>query len=150
MDCLLTQLSVAGSAEMVFDVAGAVDVFGIGRIALEFGEHRGKRLADKIGEDVETAAVRHADREFANPKLAAATKDRFESRHQRLGAFDAEPLGAGVAPIEKPLEGLRLGQCLPNLFSYCGRKPRAALSPFKFLLDPGPLGVALNVHVLDA
>src|SRR5207248_883746 len=49
VDSLTADLPVAGSAEMVFDVAGAVNVLGIGRIALELGEDRGKRLADKIG-----------------------------------------------------------------------------------------------------
>ncbi len=111
MDRLPADFAVARSAEMVFDVAGAVDVLGIGRIALELGEDRGKRFADEIGEHVEPAAMRHADHEFTNTELAAAVQDRFERRHQRLGALDAEPLGAGVAPVEKPLEGLRLGQC---------------------------------------
>ncbi len=135
---------------MVFDVARAVDVLGIGRIALELGEDRGKRFADKICEHVEAAAVRHPDHEFTNTEFVAAVQDCFERRHQRLGALDAEPFGASVAPVEKPFEGLRLGQCPQDLFSYSGREDRAALTILELFLDPRPLGRCLNVHVLDA
>ena len=106
-----THFSVARSAEVVFDVARAMDVLGIGGIPLELGEDRGKRFADEICEHVETAPVRHADHELTDTELVAAVEDRLQRRHQRLGAFDAKPLGAGVAPVEKPLEGLPLGQC---------------------------------------
>ena len=147
---MTTHFSIARSAEVVFDVAGAVDVLWVGRIALELGENRGKRLAYEIGEHVEPAAVRHADHELTDTEFAAAVQDCFECRHQRLGTLDAETLGAGVAPVEKPLEGLRLGQSPQNFFFYTGRRDRAALSPLEFFLDPGPLGWRLNVHVLDA
>ena len=132
---LPADLAVARGAEMVFDVARAVDVLGIGRIALELGEDRGKRLADEIGEHVEPAAVRHADHEFADAELAAAAQDRLERRHQRFGAFDAKPLGAGVAPVEKPLEGLGRGQGPQNLFFYC--RPTAPGGPVASRIFPG-------------
>jgi hypothetical protein len=51
---------------MVFDIARAVDMLGVCRIALELGEDRGEGLADKIGKHIEAAAVRHADHELAN------------------------------------------------------------------------------------
>src|SRR5215475_13864930 len=104
MDGFPTDLAVTGRAEVVLDVSRAVNVIGIGRIALKLREDRRKRLADEIGEHVETPAMRHADDEFANTKLAAALKDRFEGRHQGLGSLDAEPLGSRVPPVEKPLE----------------------------------------------
>ena len=56
--------------------------------------------------------MRHADHEFAGRPSAALAQDRFERRHQRFGALDAEPLGAGIATVEKPLEGLGGGQDL--------------------------------------
>ena len=135
---------------MIFDVARAVYVLWIGRIALELREDRGKRFADKIGEHVQTAAVRHADHEFTDTELAAAVEDRLQRRHEEFGAFDAKPLGAGVAPVEKPLERLRLGQCPQDFLPYSGRQHRAAPPLLEFFLDPGPLGRHLNVHVLDA
>src|SRR5262249_24162007 len=102
---------------MIFDVARAMHVLELGSIALKLGEDRSKGLADEIGQHVEPAAVRHADDEFSYAEFAAAAQDRLERRHQRLGAFDAEPLGAGVPTIEKPLEILggasRLHDLLP-------------------------------------
>ena len=46
---------------MIFDVARAADVLGIGRAAGEFGEDRPIGLAHDVGEDVEAAAMGHAD-----------------------------------------------------------------------------------------
>ena len=61
-----------------------------------------------------------------------------------------ETLGAGVAPVEKPLEGLGRRQDAENFFLFRCRQPCPALAPFKSLLDPGALGRHLDVHVLDA
>ena len=107
---LAADLAVGRGAEMVFDVARAVDMLGVGRVALEFGKDRGERLADEIGQHVEPAAMRHADDELADAELAPRAQDRLQRRHQRFGALDAEPLGAGIAAVEKALEGLGRGQ----------------------------------------
>src|ERR1700716_720930 len=93
-------LAVARSAEMVFDIARALDVLGVGGVALEFGKDRGERLAHEIGQHVEPAAMRHADDKLADAKLGAAAQDRSERRHQRFRALDAEPLGPGMAAGE--------------------------------------------------
>ena len=134
---------------MVFDIPRAVDVFELRRAALELGEDRGERLADKIGQHVQSAPVGHADHKLTDAQLAAATQDCLERWHQRLGALDAEPLGAGVATIEKPLECLGGGQDLQDLlFNRC-RQLRALLF-LVFFLNPRPLGRHLDVHVFDA
>src|SRR5260370_41552811 len=106
MDGLAADLAVPRSSEMVFDVARALDVVEICGIGLELGKDCGKGLADKIGEHVEAAAMRHADHEFADVELGAAAQDGLERRHQRFGSLDAEPLGPGIAAIEKPLKDL--------------------------------------------
>ena len=120
---------------MVFDVARALDVVGVGRIALEFGEDRGDGLADEIGEHVEPAAMRHADHEFADAELGAAPQDRFQRRHQRFGAFEAEPLGAGVTAVEKALEGLGDRSGSPELL--CVRPPTAPAGARASRISPG-------------
>ena len=61
MDLVAVELAVRRGAEVVFDVARAADVGGIGRAAGEFVEDRLRRLAHDVGEDVEAAAVGHAD-----------------------------------------------------------------------------------------
>src|ERR1051326_7963446 len=65
-------LAVARSAEMVFDIARALDVLRVGGVALELREDRGEGLAHEIGQNIEPAAMRHADDEFANAELGAA------------------------------------------------------------------------------
>src|SRR5207302_6532618 len=77
VDGLPADLAVARSAEMIFDVAGPVDVLGWRRIALELGEDRGKGLADEIRQYVAPAATGHADHKLANAELAAAVEDRL-------------------------------------------------------------------------
>ena len=142
--------AVDRGAEVVFDVARAVNMLGVGRIALELGKDRGERLADEIGEQVEAPAMRHADDEFADAERAAATQDRFQRRHQGFGALDAEALGAGITAVEKALKGLRGRQDLQN-FLFVGRRQLCIATPrLEFLLDPGALGRDLDVHVLDA
>ena len=69
---------------MVLDVARALDVLGIGGIALELGEDRGERLAHEVGQHVEPAAMRHADDELLHAELAAALDDLLQRRDQRL------------------------------------------------------------------
>src|SRR5437763_12792937 len=71
---LSTNFPVAGGAEVVFDVTRAVDMLGVCRIALELGEDRGKRLAEKVGEHVERAAMGHADHELADAEFAPAAQ----------------------------------------------------------------------------
>ena len=99
---------------MVFDVARALHVLGIGGIALEFGEQRGERLAHHVGQHVEPAAMRHADHQLLHAELAAALDDLLQRRDQRFAAFEAEALGAGVALVEEALELLGRGQALED------------------------------------
>ncbi len=134
---------------MVFDIARAMDLLGVGRIALEFGKDRGERFADKIGQHVEPPAMRHADDEFASAERAAPAQDRLQCRHQGFGALDAEPLGAGIAAVEKTLEGLGNGQDLQDLFAEGRRQRRSAVARLEFLLDPGALRRRLDMHIFD-
>jgi hypothetical protein len=53
-------------------------------------------LAHDLGEDVQPAAVGHAEDDLADAELAAALDDLLERRDQRLGAVEAEALGAGI------------------------------------------------------
>ena len=61
MHAVVVELAVGRGAEMIFDVARAFDVVGLGRAALELVEDRPIGLGHDIGEHVEAAAMRHAD-----------------------------------------------------------------------------------------
>jgi hypothetical protein len=61
MHLVAVELAVRRGAEVVFDVARAADVGRVGRAAGEFVEDRAVGLAHHVGQDVEPAAVGHAD-----------------------------------------------------------------------------------------
>ena len=61
VDGVAVELAVGGGAEVVLDVAGALDLLGLVAAALELVEDGAVGLAEDVGEDREAAAVRHAD-----------------------------------------------------------------------------------------
>ena len=85
----------------------------------------------------------------SSPASAAAGEDLVEDRDRRLGALDAEPLGADVLRGEELLE--RLGGVEPLedavLLLPCERRLRAP-RPVDWIQRCS--SVLLDVHVLDA
>ncbi len=150
MDEVAVEAAVRRGAEMVFDVARALHVFGIGGIALEFGEHGGKGLAHHVGQHVEPAAMRHADDQLFHAELAAALDDLFERGDQRFAAIDAEAFGAGVALVAKALEHLGIGQALEDRALAGDGELGVIARHLDARLNPLALLELLNVHVLDA
>ena len=114
MDAVVVELAVRRGAEMIFDVAGALDRVGIGGAALEFMEQRAMRLAHHLGQHVEAAAMRHADHDLLHPEIAAALDDLLQRRDQRFAAVEAEPLGAGEFDIAELLEAFGLDQLVQD------------------------------------
>ena len=141
---------VGRGAEVVLDVAGAADVLGMGGAALELREDRREGLAHEVGQDVEAAAVRHADHDLLQAQLAAALEDLLQRRDHGLAAVQAEALGAGVLLVEELLEDLGRGQALQDGALAVLGELGLVLDRFDALLDPGLLGRVLDVHVLDA
>src|SRR5690348_5787953 len=99
---------------MVLDVTRALHILRVRRIALELREQRDEGLADHVRQHVQPAAMRHADDQLLHAELTAALDDLLERGNERLRAFEAEALGAGVAAVEKPLQDLSVGQALEN------------------------------------
>src|SRR5215471_4503762 len=149
MDGAPADLAIARGAEVIFDVARAMDVFGICRITLKLREDRCEGFADEIGKNVEAPAMRHPDHELADAQLGAAVEDGFEGGHQGFRTLDAKTFGPDVASVEKALEGFRDRECAQNFRPYGRRHCGAALSLLEFFLDPGLLGGILDVHVFD-
>ena len=58
------ELAVGRGAEVILHVAGALDVVGRRRAALELVEDRAVRLAHHLRQHVEPAAMRHADHDL--------------------------------------------------------------------------------------
>ncbi len=149
MNLVAVELAVGRSAEMVLDVARALDVVGRGRAALELVEDDVVRLAHDLGEHVQPAAMRHAEHDLLHAELAAALDDLLERRDQRLGAVEAEALGAGILDVEEPLETLGLGELVEDRLLALTREGDALVRALDPLLDPALLGRVGDVHELD-
>src|ERR1700747_221789 len=97
------ELAIRGSAEVILDVGGALDILRIGRIALELGKDGGKRLAHEVGEHIQATAMGRADHDLVDPELAAALEDLLQSWNQGFAAVEAEAFRAGIFAIEEAL-----------------------------------------------
>ncbi len=134
---ILVELAIGGGAEMVFHVARALDLVGVGRASLELVEDRPVGLAHDIGEHVQASAMGHADDDLADAELPAALDDLLERRHRGFATVEAEALGAGILHVEEALEGLGLDELLQDRLLALRRE--ADLTAFDVFLDPGAL-----------
>ena len=150
MDVAAVELPVGRGAEVVFDVGRALDILGIGGIALEFREDGREGLADEIGQHVEPAAMGHAHHHLIDAELAAALQDLLQRRDRGLAAVQPEALGAGIFAVEEALEDLRRRQPLQYRELTLGGELGLVADRFDALLDPGLLGRVLDMHELDA
>ena len=66
-------------------------------------------LVHDMGQDRQTAPMRHADDDFLDAELAAPLENLFKRRHQCFATIETEPLGAGIFGVDKAFETLRLG-----------------------------------------
>ena len=114
VDLVAVELAVRRGAEVILDVARALDVVGRGRAALELMEDDVVRLAHDLGQHVEPAAMGHAEHDLLHAELAAALDDLLQRRDQRLAAVEAEALGAGVLDVEELLEALGLDELVED------------------------------------
>src|ERR1700761_8383841 len=99
---------------MILYVTRAVGVVRRRRTALEFVEDRALRLPQHMREDVETPAMRHAERNVLHAQRAAALDDLLERRDHRFGAVEAETLGAGEFQVAKLFEALGLDELVED------------------------------------
>ncbi len=99
---------------MVLDVARALDFVGQERAALELVEQGAVRLAHHLAQNVQAAAMGHAEHDFLGAERAAALDDLLERRQHGFAAVKAEALGAGVAHVEEFLETLAFDQLLQD------------------------------------
>ena len=95
--------AVVGVAEVVLHVAVA---FGglVDDGAAEFATDDLVRLVQHVGQDVEPAAVGHADAHLLHAEGRAVIHQGVQQRDQGFGPLQAELLGAVVAGVEELLE----------------------------------------------
>ncbi len=149
MDGVAVELAVARRAEVVLDVAGALDLLGLEAAALELVEDRPVGLLQHVGEHAQPAAVRHADDDLLDAEGAAALDDLLHRRDQRLAAVDAEALGAGVLDLQELLEALGLDQLVEDRAAALAGEGDLLAEALDALLEPGRLRRVGDVHVLE-
>src|SRR3954452_9052587 len=150
MDPVVVELAVRRGAQMILDVAGALDRVGIGRTALELMEQGTMRLAHHLGQHVEATAMRHAEYDFLHTEVAAALDDLLQRRDERFGAVQTEPLGAGKLDIAEFLETFSLDQLHQNGAAALASETDFLVRPFDALLNPALLRGVADVHELYA
>src|SRR5713226_4260716 len=108
------------------------------------------RLGQNLRQHVEPAAVRHADADVFDAERAAALDDLLERRDHRLGAVEAETLGAGELEIAELLEAFGLDQLVEDGALALAGEADLLVGSFDALLHPALLRRIGNVHELDA
>src|SRR5260370_30745868 len=121
---------------MVFDVAGALDLVGRGGAALELVENRAVRLAHHLRQNVEPAAVRHADDDLFAAERPATLDDLFECGDHRLRSVETEALGACEFQITEFLETFGLDQLVEDRALAFARECNLLSRPPDSRLDP--------------
>ena len=110
MDHSAVDLDVGAGAEMIFDVAGALNAVRLGTGARELTEDGGERLAHDVDERVEAAAMRHADRDLVDASGGGDLDDGVQRGNGDLSAFKTEALSADETLLAERLEALGLGE----------------------------------------
>ena len=136
-------------AEVVLHVPVALDVRRQ-EGAFELRQHHLVRLLQHVRQDVQSAAMGHAEDELVGLERRGLLHERVEQRNEGLAAFERESLLAHVLGVEELFE--RLGPDEPPkdvgaLVVGHGRPVARRLHP---LLEPRPRGFVGDVHVLDA
>src|SRR6185437_15065084 len=150
MNAVAVEFAVRGRAEVIFHVARALDLVGRSRAALELVEDDTVRLAHHLAQHIEPAAMRHAESNLFQAKLAAALDDLLERRNHRLRAIEPEALGAGIFDVEEILEALSFDQLAEDRALALPRELDLLVGPLDTLLNPGLLGRIGDVDEFEA
>ena len=132
---------------MVLDVAGRQIVE---MLAFEFLEQVFRHLAQGVDQNVETAAMGHADDDFLHP-LFAGTLDQFVDRgDETLAAFEGEALLPDIAGVQIALQAFGRIDALVDVAFLVGVEFRRRAGGFEPLLQPAFLRRVADVHELGA
>jgi hypothetical protein len=139
---------IAAEAHVVLDVAAALLPLGIG--VLELLEDATRALAEDVGENVEPAAMGHADHHVVHAAGGRLFDGHVEERDQALAAFEREALRPQELSMDEGLEDLGVGQLAQDAPLLIGRQPAAVLGLLHAELQPLPDRLVVDVHELDA
>ena len=137
---------------MVFDIAriGGFDIEVLAVQPFEFIEQFPGQLADDIDQDVEPAAVSHADHRFTHAGFAARLHQFIQQRDQGFAALQREAFLPHVFPVQVFFQGVGGNDALQDAFALFKREPVMAFGFFQAALYPAFLFRFVDVHVLGA
>src|SRR3546814_11270125 len=88
---------VGREAHVVLHVAGMGAVgFGVFELALELIEQLARRLAERVDQHVEAAAVGHDDDDVLNPVVAGSADHVVQQRDHRIATLQRDSLLADI------------------------------------------------------
>ena len=143
---------VGGEAHVVLHVAGVrvAAVAGVLELAFELVEQLARRLAHRVDQHVEAAAVGHADHDVLDPVAAGALDHHVQQRDQAVAAFQREALLADVLGVQVALEALGGGQALEDALLVVGAATVVAGGLLQAFVHPAALFGVGDVHELCA
>ena len=145
-------LDVGGIAQVVFDIprTAGFDVLFSAVDSFEFIEQLFGQLADDIDQDVEPAAVGHADDRFAYAGFTARLHEFVQQRDQGFAPLQREAFLAHVFPVQVFFQGIGGNDPFQDAFPLFLREAVVAFGFFQPALDPAFLFRLVDVHVLGA
>ena len=117
---------------------------------VELGEDPRVGLAEDVGQDVEAAAVGHADEHLARAGRGGGGDQLVEHRDQHVDPLDREALLPLEGGVQEALEAFHLRQPLEQRAPLLGRQGRAEGAVLGDAVQPGALGEVLDVVVVVA
>lgn len=109
----VAQRSLSCVAKVVFHITDPERAV----VAFHLGANLAKRFPEEVVQDIQAAAVRHADLQVAHTQARALLAEHVQGRHDALGAFEAESLRGRELGSEKPLKHICV--CVPKLDIRC-------------------------------
>ena len=140
-------------AMVVLDVSASPLRIGGDRLArplaLELAQDLLVGDADRVGEDVQPAAVRHPDDDLVRAGVGGEVDRLVEHRDEDVEPLDRELLLAEERPVEELLEPFRLDEPLEQLLLLVRRERRAVVARLDRLPEPDALLVVRDVLDLE-
>ena len=135
---------------MIFHISGAFNLLWRERAALELVENSPVRLAHNLRQNIQAAAMGHAEHNVFDAKCTAALDDLLQRRNHRLTAIKTETLGAGGLDINEFLETFGFDQLGENGALALPREGDFLVFAFKARLQPALFGGVGDMHEFKA
>src|SRR3546814_6853643 len=108
------------------------------------------RLAERVDQHVEAAAVGHADDDVLDPVVAGAADHVVQQRDHRIAALERESLLADILGMQVALQALGRGQALEDAALPVAGLSEVAAGSFPAFVEPATLPRVPDVTELGA